>query len=48
MGTQNKTYEYLLDDDSEHKKAKETKKCVMKGKLMVENYNDCLFNDKII
>ena len=27
-------YAYLLDDDSEHKKAKEIKKCVIKRKTM--------------
>ena len=43
-----KTYSYLMDDDSEHKKAKGTKKCVIKRRLMFENYTDCLFNDKII
>ena len=43
-----KTYAYLMDDDSEHKKAKGTKKCVIKRRLMFENYTDCLFNDKII
>ena len=41
-----KTYSYLMDDDSEHKKAKGTKKCVIKRRLMFENYTDCLFNDK--
>ena len=35
-------------DDSEHKKAKGTKKCVIKGRPMSENYLDCLFNNKII
>ena len=43
-----KTYAYLMDDDSEHKKAKGTKKCVIKRRLMFENYTDCLFNDKPI
>ena len=43
-----KTYSYLMDDDSEHKKAKGTKKCVIKRRLMFENYTDCLFNDKTI
>ena len=43
-----KTYSYLMDDYSEHKKAKVTKKCVIKRRLMFENYTDCLFNDKII
>ena len=33
-----KTYEYLLDDDNEIKKAKGTEKCVIKRKLMFENY----------
>ena len=43
-----KAYAYLLEDGSEHKKAKGTKKCVVKRKLMLENYEDSLFNDKII
>ena len=30
------------------KKAKGTKKCVIKRQLMFENYTDSLFNDKII
>ena len=42
-----KTYAYLMDDDSEKKKAKGTKKCVIKRRRMFENYKDCLFNDKI-
>ena len=29
-----KTYAYLMEDDSEHKKAKGTKKCVIKRELM--------------
>ena len=40
-----KTYSYLMDDDTEHKKAKRTKKCIIKRILM---FKDCLFNDKII
>ena len=43
-----KTYSYLIDDNSEIKKSKRTKKCVIKPELMFENYKDCLFNDKII
>ena len=43
-----KTYLYLMDDDSEVKKSKGSKKCVIKRKLMFENYTDCLRNDKII
>ena len=37
-----------MDDNSEHKKAKGTKKCVIKRRLMFENYTNWLFNDKII
>ena len=37
-----------MDDDSEHEKAKGTKKCVIKRRLIFENYTDCLFNDKNI
>ena len=39
-----KTYAYLIGDDSEIKKAKGTKKCIIKRELMFENYKDCLFN----
>ena len=35
-----------MDDGSDHKKAKGTKQCVIKQKLMFENYEDCLFNNK--
>ena len=37
-----------MDDDSEVKKSKGTKKCVIKREIMFENYTDCLFDDKII
>ena len=43
-----KSYPYKLDDDTEHKKAKGTKKCIIKKELMFENYKDSLFNDKVI
>ena len=43
-----KTWAYLMDDGSEHKKAKVTKTCVIKRRLMLENYKDCLFNEKTI
>ena len=43
-----KSYAYKLDDDTEHKKAKRTKKCIVKRELLFENYKDALFNDKII
>ena len=47
-GLRAKTYAYLMEDDSEKKKAKGTKKCVIKKRLMFKNYTDCLFNGKII
>ena len=37
-----------MDDGSDHKKAKGTKKCVINQKLMFENYKDWLFNNKTI
>ena len=43
-----KTYTFKLDDHTEMKKAKGTKKCIVKRQLMFENYKDALFNDKII
>ena len=43
-----KTYSYLMDDDSEVKKSKGNKKCVIKREIMFENYTDSLFNDKVI
>ena len=47
-GLRAKAWAYLLDDDSEYKKAKGTKNCIIKKILMVKNYNDCLFTNKII
>ena len=41
-----KTYTYLMEDDK--KKAKGIKRCVIKRRLMFENYKDSLFNNKII
>ena len=43
-----KTYTYLMEDDSEMKKAKGVKRCVIKRRLMFENYKDSLFNNKTI
>ena len=37
-----------MDDNSEHKKAKGTKKCVIKRELMFKNYKHCQSNDEII
>ena len=43
-----KAYACKLHNDTELKKAKGTKKCVVKRELMFENYVDASFNDKII
>ena len=43
-----KTYSFLMDDDTEHKKAKGTKKYVIKRRLIFKNYLDCLLSTKII
>ena len=43
-----KAYSYRLDDDTENKKAKATKKCIVKRELTFKNYVDCLFNDEVI
>ena len=48
VGLRQKTRTYLMDADSEHKKGKGTKKCVIKRGLMFKNYADCLLNNKII
>ena len=39
-----KAYAYLTDEDSEKKKAKAIKKCVIKREPMFKNYKDCSFN----
>ena len=44
-----KAYVYLIDSDvEEYKKAKGTKKCVVKHELNFKNYYDALFKDEII
>ena len=43
-----KTYSYLTDDCEEDKKAKETKKCVIKRELKLNDYKYCLLNDKLV
>ena len=42
-----KAYAYLKEDGSEHKRAKGTKKCIIKHNLMFENYRESLFNSKL-
>ena len=43
-----KTYSYLVDDGESDKKAKGTKKCVIKQRLKFNDYKDCLLNNEII
>ena len=43
-----KAYAYKLDDDTEMKKAKGTKKCIVKREITFKNYVDALFNDEVI
>ena len=43
-----KTYSYLTDDCKEDKKAKGTKKCVIKRVIKFNDYKDCLLNVKIV
>ena len=48
VGLRAKTCAYLMDDDSEHKKAKGTKKCVIKIIFRSNDYKNCQSNDKTI
>ena len=43
-----KAYAYKLDDDTEKKKAKGTKKCIVKREITFKNYVDAFFNDEIV
>ena len=43
-----KTYSYLTDDCEEDKKAKGTKKCVIKRRLKFSDCKDCLISNEII
>ena len=43
-----KTYSYLTDDGKEDKKAKGTKKCIIKKMIKFNDYKKCLVNDKVI
>ena len=48
VGLRAKTYAYLMDDDSEKKKVKGTKKCVINRILKFNDYKEGLLNNKII
>ena len=43
-----KSYSYLTEDFKDDKKAKRTKKCVIKQRLKFSDYKDCLLNNKIV
>ena len=43
-----KTYSYLTDDCKEDKKAKGTKKCVIKRMIKFNDYKNCLLNSEVI
>ena len=43
-----KTYSLLTDDGREDKKAKGTKKCVIKKTTKFNDYKECLLNDEVI
>ena len=43
-----KTYSYLTDNGKEDKKAKGTKKCVIKKMIKFNDYKKCLLNDEVI
>ena len=43
-----KTYSFLTDDGKEDKKAKGTKKCVIKKKIKFNDYKKCLFSYELI
>ena len=42
VGLRAKTYSYLKDNNDENKKAKGTKKCVIKRKIKFQDYKNCL------
>ena len=43
-----KTNTYLTDECKEDKKAKGTRKCVIKRRLKFNDYKDCLLNNEIV
>ena len=43
-----KTYSFFTDDGEEDKKAKGTKKCVIKQMIKFNDYKKCLLNDEVI
>ena len=48
IALRSKTYSYLTDNDKTDKKAKGTKKCIIKKMIKFDVYKKCLLNDKVI
>ena len=48
IALRSKTYSYLTDNDKIDKKAKGTKKCIIKKMIKFDVYKKCLLNDKVI
>ena len=48
VALRSKTYSYLTDDGTGHKKAKGTKKCVIKQRLKFNGYKNSLLDNKVI
>ena len=48
VGLGAKTWSYLMNDGSDHKKTKGTKKCVIERGLVFKNYKTFNFNRKTI
>ena len=43
-----KTFSYLIDNGTDNKNVKRTKKCVIKRRNNFKNYKNCLVNNGII
>ena len=48
VALRSKTYSYLTDDCQEDKKAKRTKKCMIKRMIKLDDYKKCLLNDEVV
>ena len=48
VGLRPKAYSDLTDDDSKGKKAKATKRCVIKQRFKFKKYKKCLLNNETI
>ena len=42
VGLTAKTYSYLIENNDQDKKAKSTKKCIIKRRLEIQDYKNCL------